>query len=794
MTEWKTTVGDETVIRGCAWSPPGCHPVGCGIKVHTKDGVVTKVEGDPEHPITRGSLCPRCLALKDYIYHPDRIIHPIKRAREDRGKDAWVETTWEDALDIIEREAKKVIEKYGPESIVVFGGTGREGNNYYNLIANCIFGTPNSCYAQAGWSCYGPRMSNTAFMIGGGYPEIDYAQKSYDRYDDPRYTAPECVLIWGKEPLKSNPDGLWGHAMLDLMRLGSKFIHVDPRMTWLGSRCDMVLRPRPGTDTALAMAFCNIIISEGLHDQDWCDKWTYGFDEFKERVQTMSPEQASEITGVPVDDIYAAARMFGNAKPSGVVWGLATDQNPNGAQLGQCLLALMAIQGFLDAPGGTLLGGVGATPSYQDDKTTAGIMRTDETEEDKKSQVQMNTGFDLALKHGFMTPETWYKRIGVDKYPAVGAVMWTVQPDEFLVAMETGDPYEIHMAMFQSSNPCGNAISAEPSRWRDALMKLDFNFATDLFHNASTMACADVVLPLASTIEHNAMVVTHYGMNVSFYGAQNKCVQVGECKSDVECMIELGKRFHPEFWGQFANEDEYNEFNGLNGILKWDELRDNVTLMTEENYRKYETGELRPDGQPGFPTSTGRVELWSYAYQMYGDDPLPYYKEPPFSPVSTPEKMDEYPFIVTSGARKYTSFHTEHRQIASLREIDPLPDTEINPEDARELGVSDGDWVKITTPFGSCKQVVKVTPTISRGVVHASHGWSFPEQSGEAPNYYGNYKVSINDCMPNGYCGVQGWGNTFKNMIGKVEKTENDVTDIASSADVVARAKADGVI
>lgn len=131
--------------------------MGCGLRVHVKDGKVTKVEGDPEHPITQGALCVRCLALKDYIYHPDRITKPIKRAREDRGKDKWVETTWDDALDIIEKNAKEIQEKYGPESIVVFGGTGREGNNYYNLIANAIFDTPNSCYAQGGWSCYGPQ-------------------------------------------------------------------------------------------------------------------------------------------------------------------------------------------------------------------------------------------------------------------------------------------------------------------------------------------------------------------------------------------------------------------------------------------------------------------------------------------------------------------------------------------------------------------------------------------------------------------------------------------------------------
>lgn len=791
MSEWRTTTDDGvTITRACAWSPPGCHPVGCGLRVHVKDGVVTKIEGDPEHPVTKGALCVRCLALKDYIYHPDRITKPVKRAREDRGLDKWEETTWDDALDIIEKNAKEIQAKYGPESIVVFGGTGREGNNYYNLLGNAIFDTPNTCYAQGGWSCYGPRMSNTAFMMGGGYPEIDYAQKFWERYDHEGYHVPDVILLWGKEPLKSNPDGLWGHALLEMMDRGSKIIMVDPRITWLGTRCEMVLQLRPGTDAALAMAMLNIMFTEGLYDREWCERWTFGLDEFIERCATMPPEKAAEICGLDVEDIYRAARMYGEAEHSGVIWGLAVDQNPNGAQVGQCLIAMMAITGNLDAPGGTLLGGVDNSYStYQDDRVAANSVEAEKEEEEVKeanqTQVQMMTGYGFAMENGYLTEERWAKRIGATTYPAVCAIIWTVHPDEFLKTLETGEPYQMHMAMFSSSNPCGPAISNEPNRWCEALKKLDFNFATDLFHNATTMACCEVVLPLASTIEHNAMVITHYGMNASFYGAEQKCVQIGECKSDVEIMLALGQRMHPEFWGRWDNEDDYNDFNGLNGILKWKQLQEKVVIMTEEPYYKYEKGMLRPDGQPGFATITGRLELYANAYENWGDDPLPYYVEPPFGPVSTPELMEEYPFVLTSGARKYSTFHSEQHQIACLREIDPLPDTEINPKDAERLGIQDGDWVKVTTPFGSYKQVAKVTPIIKEGVAHSTHAWWYPEQDPNEPNLYGNFKSNCNVGFPNGYVGKQGFGNLDKCLICKIEKTDNDVTDIKSSADII---------
>ena len=317
MSDAVTQVGNETIWRTCAWSPPGCHPVGCGLLVHVEDGKVTKVEGDPEHPITHGALCTRCLALPEYMYHPDRIIYPMKRAREDRGLDKWERISWDEAIDIIVTNAKEVSEKYGPETIAVFGGTGREGNDYYSTYANCIFGTPNAVYAQPGWSCYGPRASITAFMMGGGYPEIDYAQKCADRYDDPRFVAPGVIVLWGKEPLKSNPDGMFGHAIVEMMqRFGTKIIMVDPRMTWLGTRAEYVLQVRPGTDTAMAMAWINLIASEDLYDHDFVEKWTYGFDELVEACKDMTPEKAAEICGVDAEDIRNAARLYATTHPS----------------------------------------------------------------------------------------------------------------------------------------------------------------------------------------------------------------------------------------------------------------------------------------------------------------------------------------------------------------------------------------------------------------------------------------------------------------------------------------------
>lgn len=767
-TEWKTQVGDETIFRTCAWSPPGCHPVGCGLRVHVKDGVVTKIEGDPEHPITRGSLCPRCLALKEYIYHPDRIVHPMKRKREDRGKDTWEVCSWDEATDLVANAANEIREKYGPETIAVFGGTGREANNWYPQWANLVFGTPNSIYAQPGWSCYGPRMTNTAFMMGGGYPEIDYAAKFPLRYDDPRFVAPEVVLVWGKEPLRSNPDGLYGHALIEMARrFGTKIISVDPRVTWLATRSAEHLQVRPGTDTALAMAFIYVLAHDDLVDHDFIEGWTYGYDELIERVQDMPPSRAAEICDVPEEQIWRAARLFGNAKPSSVAWGLATDENTNGAQLGMCLVALMCITGFLDAPGGTTLG-------MGDDQGNV-VRDGGSISADEKVDDGTDSTLELALKNGIMSPETWFtKRIGTDKYPCVGSVMWTAQPDEFLKACETGKPYKMHMCQFVSSNPI-SCIAGEPQRWWKALREMDFNFACDLFMNPVIMACCDVFLPVASTIEHDGMVVTHYGLNSSFYGAENKCVQVGECKSDIEIMRMVGKKTFPDFWNRFETDEDYNNFHVLRSWLPWEQLRSNVVTMSDEDYFKYKTGMLRPDHQPGFPTQTGRVELYSYAYANFEEDPLPYFEPCAYGPITMPEMMKtEFPLVLTTGSRRQEFFHSEHKQVPSLRQISPYPEIDINPADAEKYDIENGDWVEITSPYGHCRQKARVVPTIKPGVVHAMHAFWYPEEEASEPNLMGAWKSNINMLMPTSVNAKSGFGNTFKSMICNIKKVEDN--------------------
>ena len=172
--------GEYTVTRGSAWSGPGCH-LGCGVLLYTdKDDKLVKVEGDPENPFTQGRLCVRCLDMPEVVNHKDRLTYPMKRAREDRGKDKWERISWEEAYDIAETQLNAIKEKYGAESVVFIHGTGRDIAPWQSRLC-WSFGSPNYGNVLSGNACYLPRVAGMAATTGSFWV-ADVAQHFPDRY------------------------------------------------------------------------------------------------------------------------------------------------------------------------------------------------------------------------------------------------------------------------------------------------------------------------------------------------------------------------------------------------------------------------------------------------------------------------------------------------------------------------------------------------------------------------------------------------------------------------------------
>jgi anaerobic selenocysteine-containing dehydrogenase len=746
--------------------------VGCGLLLTVKDGKLIDVEGDPEHPITNGRLCIRALDLPEIVHSAERVVYPMKRAREDRGKDKWERITWDEAFDLVCGKVNYFKEEYGAESIVVFGGTGREACIYYYPLGFSTLQTPNVCYAQSGWSCYGPRCSITDYILGAGYPEIDYAGYFEDRFDHPGFMLPKYVVCWGKMPLASNGDGLFGHAIIDMMKLGTRIIMIDPRITWLGA-CEgnVNLQVRPGSDAAVGLGLANVIIEEDLYDHEFVENWCFGFEEFAERAKLYTPELVEEYSWAPAEQIRKVARMMAE-KPVSIAWGLAVDQNPNGTQVGHITIILQAITGNLDIPGGLTLGPPSAL----------------------LGKWRMETRKDLEV-----TPGLWDKRLGSAEYPALSNAMATTHPDYTLDVLETGKPYQIHMVWFNSSNLLAPTCSAAPIRWHDALIKTDFNVVQDIVMTPTAMACADVFLPLPTTAEHDGVVITHYGRNTVFLGAMNEALRVGETKSDIEICIEFGKRLNnagpdgTSTWDIFEGDtrDKFvPDFFSKQTVgelgFDFDELRRIGLYQPGYTYRKYETGGLRFDGEPGFNTVTGLVELYSTLFEAWGEDPMPYYEEPRWSPLSHPELADKYPLMLTSGSREYNTFHSEHRMFPTLRHFRDYPDIEIHPDTAAQHGVKDGDWVEVENPFGRARYKAHLVITIDPRVVHVRHGWWYPEQDGEEPNLFGVWKSNVNNLVPHFDIGRLGFGAPFKSIFCSIKKVDDlDGLVVKKSLDIL---------
>ena len=222
---------------------------------------------------------------------------------------------------------------------------------------------------------------------------------------------------------------------------------------------------------------------------------------------------------------------------------------------------------------------------------------------------------------------------------------------------------------------------------------------------------------------------------------------------------------------------------GEDGGFTWEELRDATWKYPEFKYRKYETGDLRPDGQVGFRTETGRAEIYSMVFHhtsWSGLDPLPSYVEPVESPYSAPEDVEEYPYIVTSGMRVPHFFHSEQRQIEKLRALHPDPLCHIHPETAKKHGIEEGDWMWLENKHGKCKYKATFDDGYDPRVMQCEHGWWFPERKDEAEEntedekkgLFGVFESQINNLVPFD-AGVSGFGSNYKAMMCKIYKAED---------------------
>ncbi|MDP2647314.1 MAG: molybdopterin-dependent oxidoreductase [Desulfobacterales bacterium] len=733
-SKWRWEEDGMTVTRTTPWTGPGCHNA-CGLLVYSKDNKIIKVEGDAETPFSRGRLCPRCLALRKVVHHPDRLTHPLKRAGR-RGEGKWDRISWDQAYDMILENVRTIQKEYGPEAISTWHGTGRNVWHLGAKLSYSGFGSPNLTSLLSGMACYGPKIVLSS-MTTGFLPLPDVSQMFADRYENPDWTHPKCLIIWGNNPVVSQADSVRGDWFVECMKRGTELIVVDPRLTWIASRAKIWLQLRPGTDAAVGLGMLHVIIEEELYDKDFVENWTEGFDKLKERVKTYTPQVVEEISWVPKEKLIAAARFYARSKPAAIQWGVTVEQHKNGMSNLLAIQDLWGITGNVDVPGGNIIS--------------------------KPNKFYRVPDFMWGWKD--LDREMRKKRIGFAEYPTVTIA----HPDLITDAIVTGKPYPIKMAWIQGTNPLA-CIAANPRYLYRGIENLDFVVVLDLFMTPSAMAMGDLILPVSSALERDTIRAESWGN--AWWGparAINKIIQVGECKSDEEILLEVGKRLNPEAF-PWKDVEEMLDFLLKPSGETFAQLREKgIPEYYPFEYRKYEKGLLVGGGQKGFNTATGKFMLYAPEFEKSGADSLPYYEEPPLSPVSSPEAK-EYPLVLTTGYRTWGLFHSEHRQIPELREIQYYPEVEIHPDTAGKNNIKDGDWVWIENNIGRCRQKAKVTPTIHPQVINAGHGWWYPEKPGPEPDLFGVWESNVNQCIPGGQQGPTGWCAPYKSSICKIYK------------------------
>ena len=701
-----------------------CHG-GCGTLVRVVDGVVKEVVGDASNPINNGKLCSKAgVASVEQLYHPDRLDYPLIRAGE-RGEGKWRRATWDEALGLISKKMQEIKATCGAESVAFARGVGMNNQHIIGRVAN-LFGTPN--LASISYVCYATRVAVCNVTATG-----KYGGKTWDTVAVPDlYSQPQCIVEWGAQKRISNDHGLIGFGPLtEALKGRPARILVDPRAPPGARGVDLWLPLRPGTDAAMALGWINLMIEEELYDKAFVERYCHGFEELRSRAREYPLSKVADVTWCDPELIARAARLYATTRPGCILWGNGLEHvGRNAFQSARAVLILMGITGNLDVPGGNVF--------YPPPPLAYPELREK------------------------LGPEQEAKRLGGQKFKALSRAGFAHPPTLFRTIL-SGEPYPVKALIVVGSN----VVTTYPNTARviEALNKLELLVVHDIFMTP-TAEYADMVLPAAANLERDEPRLHLHikGPQAMFMDTvSRKLVSVGERKSDWEFMIGLGRKLgYEEYFPSLeAMADDALRPMGIT----WDELKacDYVPIPIE--YRKYE--------KSGFGTPTGKFEILSTVMKDWGYDPLPSHVEPAESPVNTPERYKDYPLLLITGAKQAQYYHSQGRQIPSLRKIAPEPLLEIHNDTAAALDIAAGEFAWVETVRGRLRLKVRTEDRMHPKIVTVPHGWWLPERPGPDHGVLEFCANVLTDDDPEN-CDPAFGGSPLKGLLCRVYRAEGD--------------------
>ncbi len=713
----------------------GICPYGCWITVtYNETGKISKVRADENSRF--GSICLLGIHSTEIIYSKDRLRYPQKRLGK-KGNYDFVRISWDEAYDLIADNLIRIRDESGAKASGIYTGRGS-----FDFSMNDVFQPRDVIRQSTASSLLFPFGSPNTFGVGSlcyvsfGMiaPHTTLGAMWLDMYTDIENAG--IIIVWGANPATDSPPTNF-ERIIKAHQRGAKVIVIDPRRTATARQTQAQWIPiRPGTDGALALGLCNILIREELFDEKFVKNWTGGFEDFSQHVQHFTPQVVQDICDIPAETVAMLAREIATANGVAQVMYTGLEYSAGGVQAIRATLVLWAIAGQLDVPGGLNFNMPG-------------------------NEFPINRTGNIA------NPDV-RNAIGRNLFPLYTKYRDESHPQALPQAVLYGNPYFIRGLIVLGASIITSWPN--PSLWRKTLNALDFLVCIDRQLTADC-AYADVVLPATTMYEIETYMT--YG---SVFKIRERMIEpVGEARSDFFIQAQIAERLgYGHLFPQTREELFANALHGTGFSI--DEIRRGdgtaQTPVKMMQYKKWEKGLLRPDGRPGFDTPSGEFEITSSILEEYGYEALPMYIEPQEGPLSAPAIAADFPLIFNSGARVKSDFRSQHHGVPALIKKRPDPTVTINCNDAAARDIKTGDLVRLKSKRGAVLLRAFVTDDIVAGSIEANMGGGGPV----GPKSWQNCNINTLTDLDQ-FDAISGFP-VYKSLLCEVEK----VTDAGQTA------------
>jgi anaerobic selenocysteine-containing dehydrogenase len=705
----------------------GICPAGCWIIAsYDEHGRLAGVR--PDDRSAWGVLCKLGEHSAEIVYSPNRLKTPLRR-NGPKGTMQFEPITWDEAFAHIVGRLESIKAESGPEAAAIYTGRGSFE------LAMCDVFQPAGVAVSSASSVLFPFGSPNTMGVGAlcyvSYamiaPHVTMGGMLINMFSD--LENAELIVIWGANPATDSPP-IDFYRIMEAEKRGARIVVIDPRRTAAAKLSGAEwIAIRPGTDGALALGLCRVLIEEELCDEAFVRNWTRGFDDFASYVQHFRPEVVESITGVPRETVRSLARRLAAARGASPVMYTGLEYNDSGVQAIRATMVLWALAGQLDVPGGRCF----AMPH---------------------SEFPVN-------REGLVANPNMNKALGVDSFPVYSAYRGESHANALPDAVLNGRPYPIRSLIILGAS----LITSwpRPEVWRRTLAALDQLVCIDVNLTADC-AYADIVLPAATWYEIESYM--RYG---PVFRIRERVIEpVAQSRNAFFILSELADRLG--YGHLYPRDEEQLLRHALKGSpFTLEQVRaagGTVHIDTDlMQYKKWEKGLLRSDGRPGFDTPSGKFEIASTILEEHGYPPLPVYTEPREGPLAQPELASDYPLVFNSGARVTTDFRSQFHGIEGLSRQRPEPTVTIHTDDAKSRGIKDGDKVRLRSPRGQVQMRARVTGDIVPGAVDANMG-------GGGPLGPAAWRAcNINDLTDLRYDPISGFP-IYKSLLCQVERAE----------------------